>query len=301
MKYIDYNQIRNNLELIKKTNDVVLVVKNNAYGFNVCEIVNIARSLNINEYAVNTIAEAIELRKLTNANILLFGYSIDYIDLISKYNIIPCANSIMEIDLYTKNNIIFALEIDAGMNRFGIKNFNEKLLNNRYLKEIFAHFHNDNIDYNLINYIMRLAHNYNKEFHFGGSKLYSKINSKLRIGKIVYQDSLFLFGRVVMIKQIEKGESVGYDSLYTADKTELIAVVDVGYYNGLRVGYNGDVVINHKRYKIVGKICMNHTFVLIDDNVAINDKVEFLGKNIKMDEFLKNNNMSEYECFLSIR
>lgn len=302
MRVIDYSQIEENIKMIKKTNDIILVVKNNAYGFGINRIVEIALKNDITMFAVNKIEEAIELRGLTDKDILLFGYCVGYIDEIIKYQIIPTANSLDEIAIFNKHKIYYALEIDIGMNRFGIKEYNESIFNDPYLHHIYAHFYNENINYSkIIKEIKALCYKYNKKCHFGGSMLYSKTNEALRLGKLVYSDALKLYGNVVMIKSLVKGESVGYDSLYKAEGDELIAVVDIGYYNGLRVKYDGYTYINNNRYKVVGKICMNHSFVKVDNNVFVGDRVEFFGENISVYEFLSHNNMTEYECFLSIR
>ncbi len=45
---------------------------------------------------------------------------------------------------------------------------------------------------------------------------------------------------------------------------------------------------------------MDHCFILIDDNVKILDEVEFFGKTIPEDEFIKQNRMTKYEMFLQI-
>lgn len=302
LKLINYDQIENNILTIKKTNDIILVVKNDAYGFGLKKVVEIALRCGVDKFAVNTIEEAILLRKITDKYILLFGYSIKHIQRLIIYNIIPTASSYNEITIYNKFKIKYELEIDSGMNRFGIKGFNDKYLSDEYLFGVYTHFYKESIiDYNLISLIKRECNKHNKHYHFGGSMLYLKTNDTIRIGRLAYSDAISLYGNVVMLKIVNKDECVGYDSLYRALKNEIIAIVDIGYYNGLRVNYNGYVYINKNRYQTVGKICMNHCFILVDSSVNIGDKVEFFGENINIDEFLSNNNMTEYECFLSIR
>ena len=167
---------------------------------------------------------------------------------------------------------------------------------------MYIHFYDERMDFTkYISKIKRLCYKYNKKCHFGGSMLYSKTNEKLRIGKMIYSDSLKLYGNVVMIKSIKKGETVGYESLYKATKDEKIAVIDIGYFNGLKTNFNGFVCIKNIKYRIVGKVCMNHSFAIIDDNVYIGDIAEFFGDNINIFDFLEHNKMTEYECFLSIR
>ena len=64
--------------------------------------------------------------------------------------------------------------------------------------------------------------------------------------------------------------------------------------------YQGSVCIHGAYYSVIGKCCMDHCFILIDDNVKILDEVEFFGKTIPEDEFIKQNRMTKYEMFLQI-
>jgi alanine racemase len=118
---------------------------------------------------------------------------------------------------------------------------------------------------------------------------------------MIYENSESLIGKVVYIKQINKNETVGYYGSYKARKKQIIGICDIGYYNGIRRNYKGRVSINDKYYKIVGKICMNHMFIVIDSNVKIGDFVTIYGKNIPKSEFLSHNMQSNYESFLLIR
>ena len=123
----------------------------------------------------------------------------------------------------------------------------------------------------------------------------------IRIGKIIYDGAISLFGHIINIKKVLKGESVGYDGIFKASKDCLIGVCDIGYVNGLDILYNGNVVINGRYYRVVGKVCMDQCFVLIDDFVSLGDEVEFFGINISEDEFIDKNKMTKYELLLQIR
>ena len=303
VKIVDYDVIDKNIKNIKKTNEIILVVKNNAYGFGIENILKLALNNNINYFAVNDINEAIELRKLNaNIDILLFGYQIEYIDLIKKYNILPTVSSIDEINKYTNENVKVSLEIDCGMNRFGIKEFNEEILKNSLIVEIYTHLYKEtNKNYKIIEYISNLAHKYNKRFHIGGSIAYKYTSYPIRIAHMIYENSESLIGKIVYIKEINKKETVGYDGIFKAKKKQVIGICNIGYYNGIRRNYNGRVVINNKYYKIVGKICMNHMFIIVDCDVKIGDFVTIFGENLPKSEFLSHNVISNYESFLLIR
>jgi len=64
---------------------------------------------------------------------------------------------------------------------------------------------------------------------------------------------------VVLIKQVKKGETVSYGRTWTADRDTHIAVLPVGYADGLpRLASNDwQTVINGKTYPLVGRICMD--------------------------------------------
>lgn len=303
LKIIDYDIIYDNIKKIRQTNEVILVVKNDAYGFNVDKIVKIALDNDINRFAVNSIDEGIVLRNLNkDISILLFGYQSLNIELIRKYNIIPTVNNIDELNFYTKEKINCALEIDSGMNRFGIKEFDEQILNNSYIIEIYTHLYKKTKDnFKVIEYIKILADKYNKYFHIGGSIAYEYTNYPIRIAYMIYENCDSLVGKIVYTKKVYKNETVGYDGLYKFKKTGIIGICNIGYYNGIKRKYNGRVMINNKYYKVVGKVCMNQMFILIDNTVNIDDDVIIFGKNMSKSEFLYHNKMSNYESFLLIR
>lgn len=303
LKIVDYDVIDRNIKKIKETNDIVLVVKNNAYGFGLEKIVNIAISNNIKRFAVNNIEEAIKLRKLNkDIKILLFGYQNGNIKLIKEYNINPTINDINELNLYSNEKVECCLEIDCGMNRFGVKEFNECILCNPYITEIYTHLykrskHNKDI----IEKIAYLAQKYDKYFHIGGSIAYEYTKYPIRIANMIYEDSELFYGNIVFIKEVRKNETLGYDGEYKAKKNVMIGICNIGYYNGLRRNYKGRVSINNKYHKIVGRICMNQMFILIDCSVKIGDKVIIFGENITKNEFLFHNNLSNYESLLLIK
>ena len=91
-----------------------------------------------------------------------------------------------------------------------------------------------------------------------------------------------LYSEVIQINNLNKGETVGYNGFYKAEKdNEKIAVVPIGYADGIiRKNTGRTVFINNKEYKIVGNICMDMLFVKVDDTVNIHDKVTIL-KNIE--------------------
>jgi alanine racemase len=81
------------------------------------------------------------------------------------------------------------------------------------------------------------------------------------------------------------GEGLGYTRGYTSEKDELIAVLPIGYYNGLNRKLKGFYVLaNGKRYKIVGNVCMNHMFVLVDEDVDLSTEFIITSNELPVSE-----------------
>lgn len=90
--------------------------------------------------------------------------------------------------------------------------------------------------------------------------------------------------RVVLTKEIHAGENVGYGLAYTAKQDKRLALIAIGYADGvprcLSCG-NGDVLINGQSAPIVGQICMDQMTVDISNipNVHSGDIAVILGKS----------------------
>jgi alanine racemase len=65
--------------------------------------------------------------------------------------------------------------------------------------------------------------------------------------------------RVSCIKPVKKGETVSYGRTWTAPRDTMIAVLPVGYADGLSRALSGNfpVTIRGRRYPLVGRICMD--------------------------------------------
>lgn len=110
---------------------------------------------------------------------------------------------------------------------------------------------------------------------YGVPAFNEKIQNSL---KIAYT----LQSKVVLIKTVCEGDSVGYGRTFIADKTRKIAVVSLGYAVALprALSNKGRVIINEKYSQIIGNICMDHCLIDITDieGVRVGSIVTFLGK-----------------------
>ena len=85
------------------------------------------------------------------------------------------------------------------------------------------------------------------------------------------------------MKQLHKGESIGYGLTYTAWKEMQIAAVTIGYADGIprELSNKGFALINGEKAAIIGRICMDQLMIDVTDiqGVSHGDEVIFIGKS----------------------
>jgi alanine racemase/UDP-N-acetylmuramoyl-tripeptide--D-alanyl-D-alanine ligase len=117
--------------------------------------------------------------------------------------------------------------------------------------------------------------------------------------------ALSLVCRIVGINQCKAGDTISYGRSYTVqDETKKIAVLPIGYFDGLHRNYSGKghVIISGKKAPMVGKICMDYMMVDVTDipNVQIGDKVLIFGEDeygnyVSPEEFAMSGDSIVYE------
>ncbi len=72
--------------------------------------------------------------------------------------------------------------------------------------------------------------------------------------------------RIVMTKTIEKGAAVSYGRTFTAAEDRNIAIVTIGYADGIpRNLENGSILVNGRKAPVIGRICMDQLIIDITD------------------------------------
>ncbi len=108
-----------------------------------------------------------------------------------------------------------------------------------------------------------------------------------------------LYTEVMSIRKIKKGSFVGYGAEYIADEDMIVATLPIGYFDGIdkQMKY---VSINHKKYEIIGEVCMDMTMIKIDDSIKLHDEVEIFGKDISIKEVSRRMNSNAYHILTGI-
>lgn len=87
--------------------------------------------------------------------------------------------------------------------------------------------------------------------------------------------------KVNYLKEVESGFPISYGSIYSTKKKTKIATLPVGYADGLprSLGNKGFVLINKRRYPIVGNITMDMTMVDVGTtSISVGDEVVIIGE-----------------------
>lgn len=106
---------------------------------------------------------------------------------------------------------------------------------------------------------------------------------------------------VIQIKKIKENDSVGYGLLYKARKDEYIATLPIGYDDGIGTNHiNRYVLINNKKYMVVGEISMCMMSVLVDESVKVGDIVTIMGDSITLGMISRLNNTSIHNTLVNI-
>lgn len=336
---IDLQNIKENVQkIIKRYSNYKYyfgVVKADCYGHDDVKTVKAIIDGGCNYLCVATLEEALEIRKkIEDIPILCLGVILkDYIDICKTKNItvtIPSLEYVKELKDENIENLKVHIKINTGMNRLGIKESEElkevyKILEKKKanIEGVYTHIYeaNNKQKYDIqIEKFEELLENIPKEripiIHTSASEAMSNYNkiddvNGCRLGIIMYgftenkelnlKSTFSLKSQVIQINNLKPGETVGYNGKYIAKENEKIAVVSIGYADGiLRKNTGRTVFINEKEYKIVGNICMDMLFVKIDNTVKLYDTVEIL-KNIEhIESVAKYLDTIPYEIMCSI-
>jgi alanine racemase len=114
--------------------------------------------------------------------------------------------------------------------------------------------------------------------------------------------------RVIGVRTIEAGSTVGYGATFVAKSLMRLALLPVGYADGFRRAGSsglgdGWVVVAGQRAQVVGRVSMNLTTVDVTDiaGVAVGDEVVLLGEGVSAEEHAAWSGTIAYDILCGIR
>ena len=349
---INKENLRKNLEKIRFINkNIICVIKDNAYGLGIGNILPILIENNCNYFAVAYIDEAIKIREilknfekekklkfLENRKIKIMAlnyikpkkleYAIENDVELTIFNFSQLSDYLKILEESFENTVLkIHIKVNSGMNRLGfneseileliekIKKYEINSKNNKLeIISIFSHISDaenqietekqvekyENIlkifDKNNVKYqykhlqasplLFKYEEKYNYDFARVGMALYGMEPLSYDVGLL---DVITVKSQIINIRNVKKNDKISYGSKGVVKRDSKIGIVSIGYAHGLQKQIENSqeayVLINGKKAKIIGEICMDMIFVDLTEinDAEINDEVVIVGsqKNVE--------------------
>ncbi len=311
---------------------LMFVVKGNAYGHGLKEIVNITKDVAaIEYYAVDSLDEALYVKRLSqDKKILVLGWAdkTEVLDLIGNdiEMVAPSVEYLKLVDAAARQQGKRArcqVKLETGTNRLGMTEeqllhvLKERRFDNIDITGIYSHFANieDTSDHSyargqLKRYNDFLAkidnHRILKHFSCSASTLlfpktyfdivrvgisaygywpskqtYVSYLEKMKRLPIDLKPVLSWHTHVAQVKEIDKGQHIGYGLTYRTFGNARMIVVPVGYYDGYdrKLSNSANIIVNGQKAPVRGRVCMNMFMAEVThiDGIEPGDRVTLLG------------------------
>ncbi|MBQ3078862.1 MAG: alanine racemase [Clostridia bacterium] len=109
--------------------------------------------------------------------------------------------------------------------------------------------------------------------------------------------------RVAQIRTVAAGSCVGYDDEHPLERETRVATLSAGYVDGFpRLNNKGEVLINGKRARVLGLVCMDQMMVDVTDipEATEGDEATLLGNGIGVIEYAAAAGLNRNEAFSRI-
>lgn len=117
------------------------------------------------------------------------------------------------------------------------------------------------------------------------------------------QPVMTLSSSVIAVREVKAGDAVGYGGSWIAAHNTRLAVVAIGYGDGYprAAGNNAEVLINGKRFPVVGRVSMDMITVDIGtEPVLVGDKVILWGADLPVERLARCIDTIPYELLCNI-
>ncbi len=315
------NLIRN-YNFFKKRNKNIIVaptIKANAYGLGDTNILKLLKNNKCKHFFVATVEEGLNLKNKNNKVkiYILNGIQNYNLTIFRNNNLIPIINTIDELKRINKSKLAYGLHLDTGINRLGIhyeeipkniyqnnnvdiimshlssaddrKNKYNEIQRKRFLK-IKNRFKNKNISFSLANSNGSIL---SKKYLFDiirpGIGIYGGNNRNKNLKKLL-KPVIEVYGKIIQIKNINKNEFIGYNQTFKTNKKIKVAIIGVGYADGIprKLSNSGMVYYKENKFKIIGRISMDSFTIDITNsknNLKVGNYIEIINKVNDIEDF----------------
>ena len=289
-----------NYRIMKKEalqSEVAAVVKANAYGLGVTQVVNALHKDGCTSFFVATFDEAVTVRQLVPEvqvfalNGLWTGVPSEYV----RHQIIPVLNSVPDLEIWqrearkARKQLPAIIHADTGMNRLGLSvedigwlaEHRQEALDGLDVRYMMSHFSSadeltspeNQFQYECFEEIHALFPDIpatlansaavfrNSEYHFDlvrpGIGLYGSNPTPEVVNPM--KPVVALNVPILQVSRIKEGESIGYNTTYYVAEDDVIATVCLGYADGMlrSLSNQGCLYWNSSPCPIRGRVSMD--------------------------------------------
>ena len=323
---------------------VAAVVKADAYGMGAQQVAPALAEAGCDSFFVARLEEGVALRKLVpNARIfVLDGAHPDAVPALLTHRLTPALNSLAEIAGWSaaaaaaRASLDVVVHVDTGMNRLGLPPEELAVLaaqsatrlaglnlvlvmshlacgdepDNRMNAEQLSRFKTALAMLPPAPASLAASHGamLGVDYHFDvvrpGVALYGA--NPQNSAQNLMQTAAFLTARVLQVRRIDTGDSVGYAATFRAKRPTMLATVALGYADGIprTLSNRGVAAIAGVRAPIVGRVSMDLTVLDVTDLPRAprpGDEVELLGDTVTLGEVASCAGTNEYEILTRLR
>lgn len=317
--HIDLDALVANWRMFQRragTAHAAAVVKADAYGLGADAVAGALAKAGCSRFYVAWPQEGAALRRKLGVapEILVFhGPTRDTMDLFTMYHLEPVLNHLEQIDLWLQENLSprpAALHVDVGMNRLGLPEAHWAAAAKMLPKPSRLVGHLSCGDEASPNNAIQLERFVRASALWPGSPRSLSATGGAYLGPGFHFDEIrpgiglygggpqpaegsaphavvTLTAPVLQVRDIGKGEAVGYGGAWEANEPTQLATIGIGYADGyLRSASNrGMAFIQGQKRPIVGRVSMDLTVIDVTGlPVSPGDDVELVGPNIPLNE-----------------
>ncbi|MEJ1970210.1 MAG: alanine racemase [Rhizomicrobium sp.] len=320
------------------------VVKADGYGCGAAEVTRALAAVGCDTFFVARLEEGVRLRPVVpRARIyVLDGAAPDTVPALLSHRLTPVLNSLSEVAGWsaaareTGGELEAAIHVDTGMSRLGLPGEELSLLAREWKKRLagirvvlwMSHLacaddpaaQMNAVQLDRFRTALAMLPPAPASFASSGGVLLGKAyafdlvrpgiglygGNVQNAAKNPFAAAARLTARVLQLRKIDKGESVGYGASFRAKRPTVLATVALGYADGLMraIGNRGAAAVAGRRVPIAGRVSMDLTTLDVTDvpaaAISTDSDAEFFGDAITLEEVAKTADTAAYEILTSL-
>jgi alanine racemase len=296
------------------------MVKANGYGVGAVEAARALEAVDPWGYGVASVEEGAQLRAAGIQRPILVVCPLlpDWIDRFIEHDLRPSIGDVTALQAWTAGgDRPFHLEIDTGMSRAGVRwddraaitAIRQLLSHAPGWEGVFTHFHSaeTNVDATVRQWdrFQQVLQSLPRPVLVHAANSAAALRGRAFAADLV-RPGIFLYGgtaggpeprpvaslkaRVIALRAIGAGDTVGYGGAWLADQPGTIATIAIGYADGVPRSAPAEatvrvreIEIEGKLSPIVGRVTMDMCMALVDHHVAVGDTATVFGGLVSLD------------------